>query len=609
VKPWEANHMSTVTEPTPPPTAAAPAEVSPSATLPDTPAVARAVGFIGLFALVVGLVAIITNRVLTPRWIGTTGGYLFCAVGLALMLYHAVRDTEQEVRRMYGGFGLLCVLLGIAAALIPGPVFGVEAEAAAREGTKAVGYNLLPWGVGAGLVGLLFLFPYTRHETDRFYRGLATNTLLGLGALLCVGSVIGGLARPEFLAGPGLALALLGLGFLCAYLGQVDTSDGPGYSVAFALGVVGAAVAVYAIARSAVPTMLYEGPTALRRADNSLDAWRVTARVLVGLAFAALAGYGAVGRNLPLWLRSTFVALGVAGVGVLIYSSTTKAPMASVPGPYLVPGGVLLAGVGLVYLAVALGVCSDNPFITLTRRELSSYFMSPIGYLVLGGMAACQWIGYWEFVGQLDRAARGSSVPEPIVRYYMFSLFPVLALTLEIPALTMRLLAEERRTGSLEVLLTAPVSEWSVVLSKFLATLVFFVISWVPAALYLVALRVEGAQPFDYRPLLSFYVALVATGAGFVGMGMFFSALTRNQIVAAVLTFVGMLTFLLFLFVGESLGVGQTARVFLGKLSYLSLWRESLGGQLPLRDVLLWVSMAVFWIFLTLKVLEMRKWS
>src|SRR5439155_9737328 len=104
-------------------------------------------------------------------------------------------------------------------------------------------------------------------------------------------------------------------------------------------------------------------------------------------------------------------------------------------------------------------------------------------------------------------------------------------------------------------------------------------------------------------------VALAANGAGFVGMGMFFSALTRNQIVAAVLTFVGMLGFILFLFVGVSLGLGQTTRVFLGKLSYLSLWREALGGQLPIKDVPLWVSMAVLWGFLTLKVLEGRQRS
>jgi hypothetical protein len=586
-----------------------PPELAPSATVAEGPAFARMIGFFGLFLLVVGLVAVVTNRVLTPRWISTTFGYFLCATGLVLMLYHAVRDREKEVRRMYGAVAALAILLGLAAALIPGPVFGKEAVAAAEQKTQAVGHNLLPWGVGGGLLGLLFLIPFTRHEDDPVYRRIAVLTLLGMGAALSVGSVIAGMARPDFLAGPGLALALLGLGYLCAYLGQVDTSEGTGYLVAFGLGAFGAAVVVYAVARCAVPTMLYEGPAALRQVDNSVDKWKVAARLIVGLGFAAAAGYGVMAKNVPLWLRSTLVALGVAGIGVLVYSSTTRAPINS-PMPFLIPGGVLLAAIGLVYLALSLGACSDNAFITLTRREMSAYFISPIGYLVLGGMVLAEWLGYWFFVGGLESASRRGGMPEPIVQFYLLALIPVIAQTFLVPALTMGLLAEEKRTGSLEVLLTAPVTEAAVVLSKFVATLVFYMITWVPAALLLIPLRMELGVDFDYKPLLSFYLALAACGAAFIGMGMFFSALTRNQIVAAVLTFVGMLMFLVFYFVKErTTGFGQLPQLVMTKMSYVDLWMESLSGQLPIRDVLLWVSLAVFWLFLALKVLEVRKWS
>ncbi len=69
-------------------------------------------------------------------------------------------------------------------------------------------------------------------------------------------------------------------------------------------------------------------------------------------------------------------------------------PVRTSPPPFLVPAGLILIGIGLAYLAVSLGICSDNQFITLTRRELSAYFLSPIGYLVLGGMLLIQWIGY-----------------------------------------------------------------------------------------------------------------------------------------------------------------------------------------------------------------------
>src|SRR5262249_51610779 len=137
----------------------------------------------------------------------------------------------------------------------------------------------------------------------------------------------------------------------------------------------------------------------------------------------------------------------------------------------------------------------------------------------------------------------------------------------------------------------------------------FFMICWLPAAVFLVALRMENGMPFDYRPLLGFYFALSATGAGFVALGLFFSALTNNQIVAAVLTFVGMLGFLGCYILKNSSSFGQVVQLLAGKLSYLDLWGESLSGQLPIRDVILWLSLAVFFLFLSVKALEVRRWS
>jgi ABC-type transport system involved in multi-copper enzyme maturation permease subunit len=249
--------------------------------------------------------------------------------------------------------------------------------------------------------------------------------------------------------------------------------------------------------------------------------------------------------------------------------------------------------------------------VALARRELSAYFLSPIGYLVLGGMVMLQWIGYYLFIFQLVRVGQfGEALPEPIVSDY-YNLLMVFAVMVQVPALTMRLLAEERRTGTLEVLLTAPVSEWPVVLSKFLATWLFFLISWLPSGLYLIALRMEVESPFDYRPLLSFYASLMAQGVAFVGMGLFFSSLTRNQIIAAVFTFVGMMFFLLCYIIRlQQSGsiLPQILQMALGRLSFYHMWEESLAGRLPVRDALMFVSLGVFWLFLTVKVLEARKW-
>jgi ABC-2 type transport system permease protein len=581
-----------------------PPETPPSALLAEGPTFARLVGFGGLFLLVLGAVVVISTRALGPRWVPESWGFMSAALGLALMLYHAVTDGEQEVRRMYGGFALFWFLFALGASLVPGPVFSTAAE-------KTVGYNLLPWGVGTALISLLFAIPFCRHETDELYRSAAVLLLLAVGGTLCVGSAVFGIFSPDSLAGPGLTLALLGLGFLCAFLGQVDTSDGLGFTVAFSLGAFGAVLTAYAIGRAAFPTLLYEGPTTLRLPNGSLDAWKVAFRVLGGLAFAVPVALAWRPQS-PVWLKAATAAFALAGLAV-VTTSLLANPVHTPPRPFLVPSGLILIALGLTYLGVSLGVCSDNQLVTLTRRELSSYFFSPIGYLVLAGMVLVQWNQYRIFVNGLERAGQVEvALAEPIVGALFIDFLPVIALLLLVPVLTMRLVAEERRTGSLEVLLTAPVNEWPVIVSKFLATWLFFMLTWLPSGLFLIALRLEVPVPFDYRPLLSFYLCLAAQGLAFVGMGLFFSSLTRNQIIAAVLAFVGMLFFFFCFLIRQervSFGLPPYVQTALGRLSFVTMWIEALEGRLPLRDCLLFASLGLFGLFLSVKVLETRKWN
>ena len=175
--------------------------------------------------------------------------------------------------------------------------------------------------------------------------------------------------------------------------------------------------------------------------------------------------------------------------------------------------------------------------------------------------------------------------PEPMIMGFLLSWFALLCLLIAVPVLTMRLLSEEHRTGSLEVLLTAPLDELHVVLSKFLAVLVFFMLIWLPWGVCLVALRIEGGQPFEYRPLLSFYLMWLFSGAAFVSMGLFFSSLTRNQIIAAVLTFMGMLLLTSVYFLAGMVesprgGTGGMSHwmPILTHVSYIELWISSLAG-------------------------------
>jgi ABC-2 type transport system permease protein len=311
------------------------------------------------------------------------------------------------------------------------------------------------------------------------------------------------------------------------------------------------------------------------------------------------------------------VALGVAG-GLTLVATLIRVVVPSLMSreetttSFLVPAGLILLGAGVVYLGMSLAICSDWPLIVLVRRELAAFFYSPMAYLVLLAMMFISWFNFFLFLDNLlpSRDARGRLVFEPIVASYIVSFIPVVAQLFVVPVLTMRLLSEEKRTGTLEMLLTAPVNESTVLISKFLAAWLFYLLTWVPAWLFLVALRALGGDEFDYRPLLSFFFALAGSSAGFIAMGLFFSSVTRNQIIAAVFTFVGMTLFLLTYFLNN-------LPVFEGTIwgdvfyygSFIDLWISSLQGVLAPRYLVFHVSVAILFLFLADKVLEARKWT
>src|SRR5262249_27458994 len=113
-------------------------------------------------------------------------------------------------------------------------------------------------------------------------------------------------------------------------------------------------------------------------------------------------------------------------------------------GDFFVPRGLLLLYLGLEYLMLSVGICSDAKIVVQTRRELASFFYSPIAYIVLIGMALIGWIAFDGFVSELWLySTRASGFPEPIVWRFTFGLFQVFFVIFAVPILTMRLLSEE----------------------------------------------------------------------------------------------------------------------------------------------------------------------
>ena len=411
------------------------------------------------------------------------------------------------------------------------------------------GANFLPFGVIGFTAGLVFLLAPVRHETEARWRDIAFYTLTGLGIVMALAGLIGSNIAVSFLLPYGLLLFLLGLFFWWAGVGLEGVATERGYRLALAMGGLGLVAFVVGLGRSAVPPLL--------------------------------ASWG--------WVEA--------------------APS------FVMPSGVLLMTFGILYMALSAGLCSEQRLVVLTRRELAAFFFSPLAYIVLFGFTVIAWQLFASFVYEAlwrPEGLRGVGSPvqqiEPIISSYILNWFPIICVIFVVPVLTMRLLSEEQRTGTMEVMLTAPLGEGTVVLAKFLAAFIFFMLVWLPWGIFLVSLRVEGGQPFDYRPLLSFFVALAFTGAGFVSMGLFFSSLSRNQVAAAILTFIGMLFLTWFFFNKRTLPPDDYRRIILTHMSYIDLWFGAMEGRLVPRDLFYHLSAAVFWLFLTVKVLESRKW-
>jgi ABC-type transport system involved in multi-copper enzyme maturation permease subunit len=328
-----------------------------------------------------------------------------------------------------------------------------------------------------------------------------------------------------------------------------------------------------------------------------------TVLLLLGLAYVgAYIGQQEAGSD-----RAYYAALAIGGIGLLgllagLFWSFWQSS-------FLVPRGLILIGMSIVYLAVSIGICCDWPVVVIARRDLAGYFYSPIGYLVVGGLILVSGFMFLYFVENLVNPLAGP-VFEPIIDTYIHWLLAFIVQMFILPVLTMRLLSEERRTGTLEVLMTAPVNETTVVLGKFLASWTFYMLTWLPWWLNLVSLRYIGGETFDYLPAISFMAAVAVIGAGLLSMGLFFSSITSNQIIAAVLTFVGMMMHLVFwLLKFFWTSSGDAIQEALRAINFIDLWQSSMAGIVSPRYLMFHASVAIFFLFATVKVLESRKWK
>jgi len=253
-----------------------------------------------------------------------------------------------------------------------------------------------------------------------------------------------------------------------------------------------------------------------------------------------------------------------------------------------------------------------SKIIGLYRRELSYYFQSPVAYavitlfLLLSGYFFYNLLGYFNLESmramQSPMQSRMLSLTSSVLAPLFANMSSVLLLIL--PLLTMRLFAEERRSGSAELLFTYPVSDTQVILAKFLAAVTVLAVLLAmtvpfPALLYYFANPEPG-------PIFSGYLGLFLMGLSFVAMGLFFSALSESQLVAGVLTFGCALLFLVIGWITPFVG-GSAAAV----LSQLSMVRHLDGmarGVIDTNDLVFYFNLTVFFLFLCARVLDSARW-
>jgi ABC-2 type transport system permease protein len=244
-----------------------------------------------------------------------------------------------------------------------------------------------------------------------------------------------------------------------------------------------------------------------------------------------------------------------------------------------------------------------NGTLAILRRELRAYFFSPLAYILLTFFLLVQGYTFWIIVSYLsDPRSPGG---KPLELLFGQTIFFWLVLIFSGTFLTMRLISEELRSGTIETLMTAPVSETHVVLGKYLAALVFYLFLWAPTLVYVAIVRWK--TPVDWGPIVSSYLGVLGLGMLFLAVGVFASATAKNQIVAAIVTF----AFILVLFsIGllENLSNGELAKKVFGHLNLWTHMDDFSKGIVDTRRLVYYVSGAGLFLFLTTRALAVKKW-
>ncbi len=240
------------------------------------------------------------------------------------------------------------------------------------------------------------------------------------------------------------------------------------------------------------------------------------------------------------------------------------------------------------------------------RRELASLWLTPLGWLLFIPLVLLQGGVFATIVTSFATNPSPLDDTGPLQAFYGQSVFVPLTLLFTCPALTMRSFAEERRSGTVENLLSAPVSATAIVLGKFLAALASFIVLWAPTLLYPIILR--SVLTVDWRVIATSYLGIFAVGAALIAVGILCSTMSRTQFLALVLSS-GVLLALVLLGVGENVFDEGWLQSLCGHFSIQSQLSEFSQGIVSLRRFVFDGALCSLALFLSVRVVESWRWS
>jgi len=244
----------------------------------------------------------------------------------------------------------------------------------------------------------------------------------------------------------------------------------------------------------------------------------------------------------------------------------------------------------------------------VARREFRAYWSSPIAYAVLSIYLVLSGLFFFgelsQFVGMVQSSgAKGVDVNQQMIRPYFYSVSVMILFLL--PMITMRLLAEERRQGTLEVRLTTPIPEWSLVLGKFAAAFALLGALLLGSVFHVGILFMVGDP--DPGPVLTGFLGLLLTGAVYISLGIFFSSLTQNQVVAGAISFS---LFLLLWLIGWAGGlVSGAGAEILGYISLAGHFDNFGRGVLDTSDLVFYLSWILAGLYAAIESVRSTRWK